>query len=89
MAKAYELKAFVNSQGQRTPFYLHISRPSRDKSHGDYFCQVRVPLLFEGDKRIYGIDARQAKLLSVSFVKSLLGDRELVDKNGRTVMLEY
>jgi hypothetical protein len=46
-------------------------------------------LLFEGDKKIYGIDASQAKLLAVSFVKSLLGERKLLDKDGATVSIDY
>ena len=89
MAKPYEIKAFVNDRGQRTPFHLQISRPSRDRAHGDYFCQVRAPLLFEGAKKIYGIDAAQARLLAVNFVRSLLGERQVTDESGQTVTLEY
>lgn len=39
---------------------------------GDYACRVRIPALFREDRRIFGVDAEQAKTLAASFVHELL-----------------
>lgn len=83
MKIAYELNGFLEESGRRRPFYLRVSEPLRGK--GDYFCRVHAPLLFQNDKEIYGIDEEQAKLLAINFVKSLLGNKRIVDDKGRPV----
>ncbi|WP_299397577.1 hypothetical protein [Pelagibius sp.] len=40
--------------------------------HGDYFCRVSLPTLYEDEKRIAGVDAEQARELACIFARDLL-----------------
>jgi len=48
---------------------------------------VQAPELLRRDVEIAGIDADQARALSVEFVKSMAGDFELIDQDGNHVVL--
>jgi hypothetical protein len=87
MTRKYELDAFLEDSGQRTPFHLRISAPEKTKGEDDYFCRVHAPVLFTDDKQIFGIDEDQARELALQFVKSMLAGKKLVDRNGREIDL--
>ncbi len=83
----YELNAFVKANGQRKPFYLKITAPVQTAGASDYYCRVHAPAILRGDKNIYGVDAEQAKVLALEFIKSLIGDSQLVDEKDRVISL--
>lgn len=87
MIRNYELDAFLEDSGQRSPFRLRISAPEKTKGEDDYFCRVHAPAFFANDKQIFGIDEEQARELALQFVKSMLAGRKLVDQNGREIDL--
>ena len=68
MIRKYELDAFLEDSGQRTPFHLRISAPEKTKGEDDYFCRVHAPVLFTDDKQIFGVDEDQARELALRFV---------------------
>jgi hypothetical protein len=88
MSPNLEIKAFLDEGGSRKPFYLRISKASRAKANGDYYCRVHAPELFDRDKDIFGIDKEQARELAIQFVTSMLAGKKLVDKNGEEVRLQ-
>ena len=85
----FELHAFLEVEDDATvkPFYLKISAPKKAVDLDDWFCCVHAPALFSKDKEIFGIDPEQAKTLATDFVKSLLGNRRLIDAQGKTIIL--
>jgi hypothetical protein len=82
---ALELNAFIEENDKWKPLHVLVSAPSQAPGQDDYFCRVHAPLLFTGDKNIYGVDADQAKTLAISFVKSLLSNKRVVDSQGQPV----
>jgi hypothetical protein len=81
----FELNAFIEENDNREPLHVLVSAPSQAPGQDDYFCRVHAPLLLSGDKNIYGVDADQAKNLAVSFVRSLLSNKKIVDSQGQLV----
>lgn len=84
---AYEITAFIDSDRGRIPFVLRISDPVESSDGGDWYCTIHAPALFERDSDIYGVNAKQAKELAVSFVRKMLGDKQLYDKEGKVIKL--
>ena len=88
MSRDYEVCAFLEtSDAARTPFFLRISRPRKDRSKIDYYCRVHLPLLLRDDKDIYGISPSQAKELAKNFVNILLAGSKITDAHGNSVSL--
>jgi hypothetical protein len=83
-----ELRAYLEKDGTREPFYLRISEPQSVADAEDFSCLVHAPLLFKSDKTIFGIDAQQAWDLAVQFVESLLDGRRITDSAGQPIKLE-
>jgi len=87
MPDTYELTGYIEEADGKTPFYLKISAPALTESGDDYYCSVHAPYLLKGDKDILGVDEEQAKELAINFVKSMLGERLLVDESGKAIEL--
>ena len=85
MLEPYLIDVFLEDEGTRSPFQLRVSRPNKTDGETDYYCLVNAPALFKGDKKIFGASEEQARELALQFVKQLLGDRKLIDNNGRYV----
>lgn len=80
MKDGIEIHGFLYRAGSLEPFLLNISAPI-SSGEDDYFCKVHAPSLLKRDVEIFGIDAAQAHELAVQFVKSMLGEATIVDKN--------
>lgn len=87
MSYLRELSAFVEEDGRRKPFPLVITHPEKTPGADDYFCSIHAPVLFKRDKSIHGVDAKQAAELAIKFVNDLLSGRQLIDENGKPVIL--
>ena len=87
MSYLRELNVFIEEDGQREPFSLVITNPEKAPGADDYFCNIHAPVLFKRDKSIYGVDAKQAAELAIKFVNDLLSGRQLVDEDGKPVVL--
>ncbi|MGH8326170.1 MAG: hypothetical protein ACRET2_05350, partial [Steroidobacteraceae bacterium] len=71
----------------RNPFVASITAPKPSGRAQEYACSIHAPVLFSKDKKIFGIDAQQAKELAVEFLKSMLDGRHLTDKSGKPIDL--
>jgi len=60
------------ADGSTGEFVATISEPTQSADHHDYYCVVGCPSLFEGTKRICGVDAVQALALSELFLRDFL-----------------
>ena len=80
-----EIDGFLQADGANRPFFARISAPRITKRTEEYFCIVHAPSLFTGDKRIFGIDAEQAKELAVQFLKKMLEEKCLIGKDGAPI----
>ena len=87
MLQDFELSAFIEEDKHREAFYLRISAPVGGQAVGEYLCRVQAPLLFRGEKEIFGVDEVQARELALNFVKALLGTRRLMDAEGQSIEL--
>ena len=65
------------ADGSTGKFVATISEPIQCADHHDYCCVVGCPSLFEGTKRICGVDAVQALALSELFLHDLLARRDI------------
>jgi hypothetical protein len=83
----HEINAFIKEGDELMPFYLKISEPTRNPAAKDYYCTIHAPALLNRDKNIYGVDRSQARALTLQFVKQLLGNKRLFDKDGNPVAL--
>ena len=88
MTGVYEIKAFLEDDKETRTFYLRISGPFQEADGEDYYCKVHAPVLFNRDKKIYGADEKQAKILAIKFLKQMLGNMRLIDKDGNLIDLE-
>jgi len=84
---SYRVDGFLDDRSGKQPFYLEISEPQNDKDGNDYFCRVHCPSLLGRDREIYGADEKQARELALQLVKQILGDRRLVDQDGKPLKL--
>ena len=82
-----EINAFLEHNKKREPLHVKILAPAKTKGQPDYSCLVHAPLLLGQDRKIYGIDREQAKSLAISFVRSLLENKKVVDSNGTPINL--
>ena len=87
MLEPYVIDVFIEDKGICNPLRLRVSRPNKTDGEADYYCLVDAPALFKGDKKIFGASEEQARELALQFVKQLLDDRKLIDKNGQYVQL--
>lgn len=87
MQKPYEVNAFIEEDGTRKPFYLRVSAPAKTPGENDYYCLIHAPNLFERDKKIFGVSEEQAQQLALEFVKQMLGERRVFDKDGNQMKL--
>ena len=85
MTYLLKLDVFIEEEGRRMPFSLAIAHPEPTLDAEDYFCSVHAPVLFNGYKKIHGVDAEQSAELAIKFVKDLLSGRQLVDEAGNRV----
>lgn len=89
MSKYFKSIKIFLKEGERTiPLAITITTAANDKKSNDYFCDIEISKIFREKKRIYGIDKAQAEYLSINFVRSILHDKALVDKNGMPVDLQ-
>jgi hypothetical protein len=79
---------FLENEDGLHPFALKIMEPVKDPEGDDFFCEVHIPLLLKGDKKIYGVDVDQARFLSIMFIKQLLAGKILNDDKGKIIDLE-
>lgn len=86
--KDFTLDIYIEENGKRRPFHLWISAPRESSHAGEYYCRIHAPVLFKRDKDIFGIDQKQAHELSIEFIKRLLADRRLIDKEGEEFTLD-
>ena len=84
MKQALEMREFLDRSGRLEPFLLRISVPT-PSDEGDYLCKVHAPALLQRDAEIFGVDAAQAHELALQFVKSMLGDAKVVDKDRKLI----
>lgn len=85
MSDTYELTGYIEEATGKVPFYLKISAPVLTDDGDDYYCSVHMPYFLKSDKDIFGVDEGQAKELAIGFVKSMLGERSLVDESGKVI----
>ncbi len=82
-----ELNGFVEVHGELKSLRLRVLAARKSELQNDYFCVVEAPLFIGHDKRIFGVDADQARSLAVGFVRSLIADNEVLDGDGRRISL--
>jgi hypothetical protein len=85
MAKALEIVGFLEADSVREPFLARITEPKASAGPQEYSCLVHAPALFEKDKKIFGVDADQARELAIQFLKTMLEGKRLTDKAGRPI----
>ena len=51
---------------------MEISAPEADAAAPNFWCTVRLPGIFEDDKRIAGVDGAQARALARAFALEML-----------------
>ena len=81
------ISRFLRTEGRDRSIEIRISEPWPVHGEIEYRCLVQSPVLLRRDTEIAGVDADQARKLSVEFVKSMVGDSELVDQDGNSVEL--
>jgi hypothetical protein len=79
----FELDGFLEDEEGRKPLCVRVSAPCQVPGETTYYCRVHAPAIFANDKRIFGIDAEQARELAVNFIKSMLAGKKVTDANGR------
>jgi hypothetical protein len=85
MGTFYEADGFWEDDTGRHPFYLTISNPSKGETGEDYYCEIHAPVLFNRDKRIYGVDEHQACALALEFVRQMLAGKRIIDASGNPI----
>ena len=88
MGTFYEIDGFLDDETGKHPFYLSISNPAKGETDEDYYCEIHAPVLFNRDKRIYGLDERQAPALALEFVKQMLAGKRIVDASGNPIEVD-
>ena len=68
------------------PVEIEISEPLEGEE-GDFYCSIYAPPILSKRTRIFGVDAKQARELSIEFLDKLVGENELRDSNRRSVKL--
>lgn len=81
------ISCLLRAEGRDRSIKIRISEPFPVQREVEYRCLVQAPELLRRDVEIAGIDADQARALSVEFVKSMAGDFELIDQDGNHVVL--
>lgn len=81
------ISCFLRTEGRDRSLEIRISEPFPVHGEVEYRCLVQSSELLRHDVEIAGIDANQARALSVAFVKSMTGDAELIDQDGNPVVL--
>jgi hypothetical protein len=84
---AIDKDGYIITNGIRHQFHLFISPPIYNNEGDDYYCLVELTDILSEETRIYGLDAKQATLLATHFVKQLLEDSKIVDRNGVPIEL--
>lgn len=74
----------LNNNKKREKIDLKISGAFKTEEN-DYFCTVNIPVLFESEKKIFGIDELQSKQLAIDFVKRIFDMNNVVDTNEKPV----
>jgi hypothetical protein len=88
MTAIIDVAGFVKEREKKTPFSLKITGPHQRKKEIDYFCRIRVKPILNSYRDIYGVDGEQAKLLAINFVKSILSEVKIVDRDGDPIHWE-
>ena len=57
--------------GSIIPVSAKIYSPEKTRGHKDHYCLVSCPHILDSDKKIVGVDAKQALELSIKFIKEL------------------
>jgi hypothetical protein len=81
-----DLNAFIDDGGKRTPCHIRVSAPIPSQDD-DFYCKVHAPTLRVVEKRVFGVDEAQARELSIKLLVSMLGNKRLVDDDGRAIDL--
>jgi hypothetical protein len=81
--KSKEMRGIIEDELGRRPFVLRISEPQKS-DEGDYFCRIDFPAVavIGNSLKIFGIDAKQARALSIAFIRKTLSSKKLFHKNG-------
>ena len=82
MANLLDISAFLEYEKENIPFSLKITQPIKSSDSEDYYCCIHAPFLFEGVKKVFGIDKAQASELSIQFVRNLLAGKKIVKVDG-------
>jgi hypothetical protein len=86
MHVVYELRGFLKEEGLQRALHVQIFSPVANAE--DYSCVVRVHSILNDDRKIYGVDEKQALYLAKNFVLALLDDRVVVDGRGVPISLD-
>jgi hypothetical protein len=76
-----QIDFYIDEDGVRELHTLSISEPDINED-GEGVCLVKLTPLLKKEKRIFGVDAIQAKLLASNFIKNLLGGKSLIAEDG-------
>jgi len=87
MDKLLEIKGFLSDGLTKKCLYLRIDKPVQIQDTGDYYCRIHCPVFFKTHKDIFGIDEHQAYDLAVSFIKSILGGRKMIDRHSKEIKI--
>ena len=72
-----ETDFFTHESDTWKTYKISIDSPLKDEHGTDYYCRVRIGTL---EKNVYGINAIQALILGVEYIKIQL--KQCVDANG-------
>jgi hypothetical protein len=87
MTKAMEIRGLIEDETGRTPFLLRISEPE-EQPDGEYCCTVDFsPEAVDISLKISGIDAKQARELSLEYIRWQLSDERLFHSDGRPMKI--
>jgi hypothetical protein len=84
--KIFSFEGSLERDGQQQSFVANIEEPNLSSPDGEEcVCVIHAPSIFGVDRKIYGVDADQARQLAVDFLKSMLSGFTVRDKSGRSV----
>jgi hypothetical protein len=82
------LHVFLKERGQIKPVLLEVSPPVVEEKDVCSYCILNAPELFRRELKIYGVDEAQARKLSLELVRHYLGEKALLDDEGKLVVEE-
>lgn len=77
------LDALLQCGDTLKPCRIHVSEPIG--SDDDFYCLVRLPPILNKEKKIFGVDAAQARELAIAFLKQMASGMSIVDSQGKAL----